>query len=96
MNLTHAVDRPGPALNVDSKSSGKGIGFQTNEDSDIVEICVRHLGIDPKANRGFLERLYNRRQDVFGNKHWRKKLGDQKVNQMLSYWSQNFSRIVQA
>jgi superfamily II DNA or RNA helicase len=94
MNLAHFIDRPGARPEVDSSKAKRKIEFTKHEDSDIVAIAVKYFGIDPKFNKSFLERLHNRRQDVFGNEHWRIKLDDKTINEMLEYWSLEFQKIV--
>ncbi len=93
MNLTHAIDRPGIPLDIESNKTGKGIDFDATVDADIIQICILHLGLDSSANFGFLEKLHMRRQEIFGNEFWRKKLGNQKINQLFKYWSSEFERI---
>jgi hypothetical protein len=95
MNFVHAVDRPLVGLNVDSTSTGRGIDFEPGEDSDIIQIAVNHLGLDPTHNAPFLEKLYSRRLEVFSNQHWKEKIGDGKVRRMLDYWQSEYRKVVQ-
>ncbi len=95
MNLVHAIDRPHVGLNVDSTGVGRGIDFEPSADTDIVQIAVKHLGLDPTYNAPFLEKLYSRRLDVFSNQHWKEKIGEAKARRMLDYWQKEYRKMVQ-
>lgn len=98
MNFLYAIDRELDPLDVADSGSGQAVKFEIGEDADIVKICEKYLGIIPKNNStesdsefsDFLEKIYHRRLEVFGNPHWRKKLGSGNVTTLLDYWEKEF------